>query len=237
MVWQLPLSGFASLTHYDLPINFLASCGCSYGATFHPTAALSSLAYSGTERQSLGPGPGCGQCFNLTLLEASQASPPFIIPEPDSTPFHTPKPSVVVKVIDKCPSPVYCTATRFKPNKFGHFIHFDLALPSPALNQSFFPANRQLYGYDDFGIWDISYQSVSCELWSGWSNKSTLEVEKSYPGYQDNCCPSNPGYTNQLCPQSAINPNPIKINQATLIYSSNQPTWLTQLIIFILIFS
>lgn len=206
--WIIPPSGSASLTHYDLPLNFLASCGCSYGASYHPTAALSSLAYSGTIGRTLGPGPGCGRCFRLTLRSANQASPPFIIPDPDQT--HTPRPSVVVKIVDKCPSPQYCQATYAQPNKLGQQIHFDLALPSPALNLSFFPSDPGLYGYDDFGVWDIDYDSVSCEEWSGWSNSSNLGVETSYPGWADSCCPVNPFYSSEVCSRSQAAPSPRK---------------------------
>ncbi|EFP84497.2 uncharacterized protein PGTG_10217 [Puccinia graminis f. sp. tritici CRL 75-36-700-3] len=216
MTWMIPAAGTASLTHYDLPLNYLASyvtraqiatirakphrCGCAYGASYHATAALSSLAYSGDERQSIGPGPGCGRCFRLTLRSAHGVDPPFVPADP--------KPSVVVKIVDKCPSPEFCAATRTHPNKIGQQIHFDLALPSPALNLSFFPSNVELYGYSDFGIWNIDYETVSCEEWAGWTNASSLGVERSYPGYEESCCPTNPPYTNEVCAKSIKAPPP-----------------------------
>ncbi|KNZ62180.1 hypothetical protein VP01_1302g1 [Puccinia sorghi] len=226
MVWEMPARGEASLTHYDLPLNFLASCGCAYGASYEPTAALSALAYSGDERASVGPGPGCGRCFRLTLqaphFPPNSGEPSFTMPDPP--------PSVVVKIVDKCPSDQFCQASRRRPNKvcsprahteihrnstfsppfflsthgcpaaalqIGFQIHFDLALPSPALNQSFFPSDVERFGYEDFGVWIIDYEAVSCEQWAGWSNRSNLGVETSYPGYEDSCCPINPPYVHQ----------------------------------------
>ncbi|WAQ90269.1 hypothetical protein PtA15_12A257 [Puccinia triticina] len=188
MTWIIPPSGSASLTHYDLPLNFLAACGCAYGASYHATAAISALAYSGDERASVGPGPGCGRCFRLTLQSAHGVSPPFVPADP--------KPSVVVKII-------------------GQQIHFDLALPSPALNLSFFPSNPDLYGYSDFGVWNINYQTVSCEEWTGWSNKTNLGVEPSYPGFEESCCPINPPYTSDLCPKSIKAPPPSSAIRST----------------------
>ncbi|KAI8453561.1 hypothetical protein BY996DRAFT_4582994 [Phakopsora pachyrhizi] len=208
-----PTRGSASLTHYDLPLNYLASCGCSYGASYHPTAALSSFAYSGLDSKTIGPGPACGRCFKITLISASEASPPFVIPEPSESNNHRPRPTVVIKVVDKCPSPVYCSAAPGRLNKLKRLIHFDLAVPSPELNLSFFPSNQELYGYSDFGVCEldsvlslllfdsmsclkgnVDYETISCETWSGWSNESNLGVEESYPGYQDNCCPRDPGF-------------------------------------------
>lgn len=203
MTWIIPPSGSATLTHYDLPLNFLASCGCSYGASYYPTAALSSLAYSGAEGSTMGPGPACGRCFRLSLVSASSASPPFVI-----TSDHPP--SVVVKVVDKCPSPQFCSASKSTTNQLGQRVHFDLALPSPALNLSFFPSNLELYGYSDFGVWNINYKTVSCEEWDGWRNGTSLDVEKSYPGFEDSCCPINPPYTNQMCSQSLKSTAPVE---------------------------
>ena len=40
-----PDFGPASLTHYDLPTNFVAACGCTPASTHYPTAALSQMAY------------------------------------------------------------------------------------------------------------------------------------------------------------------------------------------------
>ena len=40
-----PDSGPASLTHYTLPLDFIAACGCTAESTHYPTAALSQMAY------------------------------------------------------------------------------------------------------------------------------------------------------------------------------------------------
>ena len=99
-----PASGFASLTHYSLPLDAIASCGCVPASTHYPTAALSQLAY-GSSRAF---GPACGRCFNLTLLNTFLSSPPFY---PNVTK------SVVVKVTDLCPFiSEWCTATKEKAN-------------------------------------------------------------------------------------------------------------------------
>ncbi|KAG0142297.1 hypothetical protein CROQUDRAFT_50492 [Cronartium quercuum f. sp. fusiforme G11] len=196
MGWSMPATGLASLTHYDLPLNFLASCGCSTVSTNYPTAAISALAYSGTSSQTLGAGPACGRCFKITLISAHTATPPFILADrPDK-----PTPSVVVKIVDKCPSPTYCAATETTKNSLSRTVHFDLALPSPALNLSFFPSDVALYGYDDFGIWDVEYQSISCEHWDGWKNESALGTDPNYPASDSLCCPYNPAFTSQMCP-------------------------------------
>ncbi|PLW17669.1 hypothetical protein PCANC_06106 [Puccinia coronata f. sp. avenae] len=226
MAWKMPPAGPASLTHYDLPLNFLASCGCAYGASYYPTAALSALAYSGDERASIGPGPGCGRCFQLTLRSANGVQPPFVM--------HDPKPSVVVKIVDKCPSPEFCQASRRGSNKFGYQIHFDLALPSPALNMSFFPSDAETYGYSDFGVWNIDYRMVSCEEWAGWSNLTNLGVEPSYPGHEDSCCPINPPYINQMCAQSIKAPPPSSTYKSGAVPSA-PPSFMALLILLSLL--
>lgn len=40
-----PSNGFATLTHYEIPLGFVASCGCVPDSTHYPTAALSQMAY------------------------------------------------------------------------------------------------------------------------------------------------------------------------------------------------
>lgn len=40
-----PDSGIATMTHYTLPSDFIASCGCTASSTHFPTAALSQMAY------------------------------------------------------------------------------------------------------------------------------------------------------------------------------------------------
>ena len=38
-------NGNATLTHYTLPYNYVAACGCTPSSTHYPTAALSQMAY------------------------------------------------------------------------------------------------------------------------------------------------------------------------------------------------
>lgn len=40
-----PANGFATMTHYDLPRDDVAACGCTSTSTHYPTAALSQMAY------------------------------------------------------------------------------------------------------------------------------------------------------------------------------------------------
>lgn len=40
-----PDEGTATLTHYDLPKDYIAACGCTGDSTHYPTAALSQMAY------------------------------------------------------------------------------------------------------------------------------------------------------------------------------------------------
>lgn len=63
------------------------SCGCGGNSSYYPTAALSSAAYG----SSISSGPGCGQCFNVSLVSAFIATPPFVILPAD-------QPWVVVKI-------------------------------------------------------------------------------------------------------------------------------------------
>lgn len=103
---QYPDSGFATMTHYDLPLDFIASCGCSTESTHFPTAAMSQMAYGSSSAY----GASCGRCFNLTLLNTFLSTPPF---------FPNVTNSVVVKVTDKCPvSAHWCSAMQGKPNQY-----------------------------------------------------------------------------------------------------------------------
>jgi len=57
-----------------------------------------------------------------------------------------------------------------------------------------------LYGYSDFGVWNISYESVSCAShWSGFKDAAALG---SVPSLADGaCCPADPtGSANDTCP-------------------------------------
>lgn len=99
-----PDVGFASMTHYSLPLDYIASCGCTPTSTHYPTAALSEQAFGSSSAY----GPACGRCFMLTLLNTFLSDPPFY---PNTTN------SVVVKITDSCPSiSVWCSATASKPN-------------------------------------------------------------------------------------------------------------------------
>lgn len=102
---QYPANGLATMTHYTLPNNDVASCGCTGQSTHFPTAALSQMAFG----SSTSYGPACGRCFNLTLLNTFLSHPPF---------YPTVKKSVVVKVTDLCPLSKngWCNATVSGPN-------------------------------------------------------------------------------------------------------------------------
>jgi hypothetical protein len=124
---NLPFNtGWATMTHYDLPLDYLASsyghgatvllppltktkilksigCGCTARSTHYPTVALSTLGFGSTSAF----GPSCGRCFKLTLLHPLYANPPFYPPETKS---------IVVKVTDRCPGDGLCGATEDGPN-------------------------------------------------------------------------------------------------------------------------
>jgi len=186
-----PDFGPASLTHYDLPTNFVAACGCTPESTHYPTAALSQLAYGSSEDY----GPACGRCFNLTLLSPVIATPPFH----PSVVKH-----IVVKITDLCPlsKSGYCSGTTTKPNSAGDYINFDLAFPSVGIPTDFFPSNVSLYGYTDFGVWNITYQVVSCSNWAGFSDPAALGSVG-----QGTCCPDDPtpGNASNICPSFSDN--------------------------------
>jgi len=185
---QYPSSGHATMTHYTLPTGFIAACGCTPNSTYYPTAALNQMAYG----SSTSYGPACGQCFKLTLLDAFVANPPFY---PNVTK------SVVVKITDLCPlsKTGWCNATKSGPNAGGAYLNFDLAWPSTSIPNDFFPSNAALYGFTDFGIWDISYQSVSCQEWEGYTNQTALG-SVAYLGYTS-CCPNDPtDNSDGICP-------------------------------------
>ncbi|VDC06976.1 unnamed protein product [Peniophora sp. CBMAI 1063] len=138
-------------------------------------------------------GPACGRCFNLTLLNTFLSDPPFYPSETKS---------VVVKVTDLCPLSTtgWCNATSVGPNAAGNYLNFDLAWPSSSIPDDFFPSNESFYGYKDFGVWNISYQSVDClDDWAGGKNAAALG---SVPALEDGaCCPNNPtGNANDTCP-------------------------------------
>lgn len=176
-----PPSGTATMTHYEMPLDFVASCGCVPASTHYPTAAMSQMAYG----SSTAFGPACGRCFKLTLVAPVTASPPF---------FPSVVKSVVVKVTDLCPLSQngWCSGTASKPNAAGQYINFDLVYPSSAIPDDFFPSNVTLYGYTDFGVWNVTYESVSCVSdWEGGQDSTALGSVTSL-GPEGACCPSNP---------------------------------------------
>jgi len=122
---------------------------------------------------------------------------------------------IVVKVTDLCPlsKTGYCSGTTTKPNSAGAYLNFDLAFPSPAIPANFYPSDEAVYGYTDFGVWNITYQAVSCSNWSGFSDLAALgSVAQLKLGA---CCPANPtpGNASNSCPsfsdENGIPPNTI----------------------------
>jgi len=186
---QYPDNGFATMTHYTMPNDFVASCGCTGESSKFPTAAMSQMAYG----SSTSYGPACGKCFNLKLLNTFLSDPPFYPPESKS---------IVIKITDLCPlsSTGWCNATEHGPNAGGHDLNFDLVWPSVAIPDDFFPSNATLYGYTDFGVWNISYETVSCQSnWAGWKDSAALGSVASLG--DGACCPVNPtGSVNDTCP-------------------------------------
>jgi len=186
---QYPQSGISTMTHYSIPEDYIASCGCTGRSTHHPTAALSQMAFG----SSTAYGPSCGRCFKLTLLNTFLSDPPF---------YPTVTKSLVVKVTDLCPlsKTGWCNGTVNGPNAAGNYLNFDLAFPSSSIPSNFFPSNVSHYGYSDFGVWNISYQSVSCA--SYWSGSKDAAALGSVPSLGDGaCCPADPtGSANDTCP-------------------------------------
>lgn len=195
--WTYADNGIATMTHYTMDVGTIASCGCTGGSTRYPTVALSALAFGSDG--TVGFGPSCGRCFNLTLLNTFLSSPPF---------YPNPTKSIVVKVTDQCPwGSGWCGATESKPNEGGVWLNFDLVWPSVAIPDDWFPSNESLYGYTDFGVWNISYQSVSCvDNWAGGHDPAALG---SVNNLGDSvCCPADPLAPNgTICPSSGNAPD------------------------------
>jgi len=121
-----------------------------------------------------------------------------------SPPFHPPSAnSIVVKITDLCPLSQggWCSATETRTNAAGAYLNFDLAYPSQAVPTDFFPSNESLYGYTDFGVWNITYQTVPCEPdWEGSKDAAALGSVSNL-GKESVCCPANPtGNPNDTCP-------------------------------------
>ncbi|PWN43026.1 hypothetical protein IE81DRAFT_347001 [Ceraceosorus guamensis] len=191
--WQFPddlVFGWATLTHYDLPDDYIASCGCVGRSTRHPTAAINSLVYGSNGSF----GPACGLCAELQLLNTPLAPLP---PEGDGLDLGSDGPSVVVKVTDKCPGTDWCGATSDKPNRLGAYVHWDLAWPSKGIARDFFPGDH------DYGVWNVSYRLVSCSRWAGSNDPAALGSD--WAQESSACCPSDPDLHSLI---SAIAPTP-----------------------------
>ncbi|CCM01134.1 uncharacterized protein FIBRA_03182 [Fibroporia radiculosa] len=215
-----PADGTATLTTYTLPENFIAACGCTADSTHYPTAAMSEMAYG----SSAAYGPGCGRCFNITLLNTFNSDPPFYPEE---------HPSVVVKITDLCPSGGngWCSATANKPNAGGAYVNFDLAWPSNSIPDDFFPSNASLYGYTDFGVWNVSYQSVDCmNDWEGAQNAAALGSAADVGSV---CCPANPS-GNDTCPSysdaNGIPPDTTSASSSAMLLIPD--SWLSTVLCF-----
>jgi len=200
-IFEPGASGNASTTHYSIPDNFVAACGCAIKSATYPTAAINTAAYQSTS----GSGPACGYCFNVSLIEAIEATPPFVLNA-------SVRPWVVVKITDQCPAPTltdpdktWCGATSTKANMAGSFVHFDLSSPSLGIPATFFPSNPILYGYSDFGAWRAFYEVVSCESWKGAADLRAVGRDPSVAA-DAGCCPADPLIaTNASCPAAAAN--------------------------------
>jgi len=204
------------MTHYDLPEDYVAACGCTGKSTHYPTVALSQLAFGSSQAY----GPSCGRCMNLTLLNTIYAQPTF---------YPDPTKSIVVKVTDMCPGPGLCGASPGNPNSVGAYLNFDLAYPSVAIPNGWFPSNETEYGYSDFGVWNVSYESISCQYWSGWHDAAALGSVPNHEGGV--CCPAEVN-ASMTCPsysdQSGVIPPDTTTKGAavkTLGYTS-APWWL-----------
>ncbi|KAN0062873.1 hypothetical protein ACQY0O_004694 [Thecaphora frezii] len=220
--------GYATLTHYDLPSDYVASCGCVGRSTHYPTAALNRAAYG----SNTSFGPSCGLCFELRLVSTPLSPPPVADGDDGDTgdrggggdgiyfPLNEVEqgktPNLVVKITDLCPGAggPWCNATvaddgAMVGNSLGSMVHFDLAWPAKGIPQNFFPGDH------DYGVWNVSYQTVSCDLWKGFGDAAALGSDWAQ---QDSaCCPNNPapsgadtdcpGYYATLGTESALVPN------------------------------
>ncbi|KAF8331077.1 RlpA-like double-psi beta-barrel-protein domain-containing protein-containing protein [Cantharellus anzutake] len=203
--WTIPGVGFATMTHYYLPMGAIAACGCTADSNHFPTAALSSLAYGSLSAY----GPGCGRCFHVRLVNTIASDPIWYPANP---------PSLVIKITDECPDGgPWCNATEDSPNAAGLFINFDLAWQSRSEGEQhdipydWFPSNVSYYGYDDFGVWNVSYTAIPCkDNWAGWNHREALGSVSNL-GPDAVCCPADPlTYPNTTCPSHSdggVGPN------------------------------
>lgn len=189
----LPLNltyGNATMTHYDLPLDYVASCGCVGKSTYHPTVAINALSFG----SDIAYGPSCGQCYKLTLLSTPNSPLPpngdgmqFLLGDPLA-------PSVIVKVVDSCPkggpwcSQEYDAKSKtIKPNMLGSVIHFDLAWPSTSIPKEFYPVDSI---HNDYGVWWINYEMIDCKYWQGYQDPMAWGSDWSQQDAA--CCPTRP---------------------------------------------
>ncbi|PWN31649.1 uncharacterized protein FA14DRAFT_139397, partial [Meira miltonrushii] len=191
------------MTHYDLPLDYVASCGCVGRSTYYPTVAINALSFG----SDIAYGPSCGECYRLTLLSTPNSPLPpdgdgkqFMLGDPNA-------PSVIVKVVDSCPkggpwcSQEYNTETKtIKPNMLGSVIHFDLAWPSRAIPKGFYPLDSI---HNDYGVWWVVYEMVDCKHWNGYQDPAAWGSD--WPQQDAACCPTRPFVEQgdaqmQLCP-------------------------------------
>jgi hypothetical protein len=189
----LPLNhtyGNATMTHYDLPLDYVASCGCVGRSTYYPTVAINALSFG----SDIAYGPSCGQCYRLTLLSTPNSPLP---PDGDGMQFSVddPKaPSVIVKVVDSCPKGgPWCSqewnpeSRTIKSNMLGSVIHFDLAWPSKAIPKDFYPLDSI---HNDYGVWWVVYELVDCKYWQGYTDPTAWGSDWSQQDAA--CCPTRP---------------------------------------------
>jgi hypothetical protein len=107
----------------------------------------------------------------------------------------------------------------FCANSAGAYLNFDLAFPSQGIPSDFFPSDPAVYGYSvnqfansflkkradffppkDFGVWYITYESVSCSNWAGFKNAAALGSVAQLA--EAACCPADPtpGNASNICP-------------------------------------
>lgn len=183
--FDVPVAGRATLTHYDLPQDYIASCGCVGASTHYPTAALNALAFG----SSASYGPQCGLCYRLQLESTVFTPPP---PDGHGRNFSQDDlsaPSIVVKITDSCPymERGYCSQTAdHATNMQGSAVHFDLAWPSSAISKSFFPTDDGR----DFGVWWITYKLVDCQTWAGYHDRQASGSD--WEQQSSACCPLRP---------------------------------------------
>lgn len=212
--WPIPSQGNATLTHYDLPRDAIVSCGCVADSTHYPTAAINELAYG----SATSFGPACGACFRLTLSSTPLSPQPPKGDGREFAPGDAAAPNVVVKITDLCPlggasNGDWCAATTDpdRGNKLGSMVHFDLAWPSKAIPQDFYPLNSQ---GGDYGVWWTSYEQVACEQWAGWDDAKAWGSDWAQ---QDSaCCVPDPGGASRGDDTTATAASPLPLNAADI---------------------